>query len=381
MKSIIRNIVLSALLVAAVTGCKKRFKEPPITGKPTDPATTLRPTWQAGQRYIYRVDAVNSTQVPRRNTSTFIRAEVTVGQDLGLTVTNVAQDGSRVLQMELLAIQMETSADDRVTMTFDSENKALFYEDNVLAERLQKLVGARLAFHLSADNKITKVDGTKEFNARTAGSGSIRGVASGVYNRFFSVPFFRDVVEMGMLPADAVKVGDKWTVRRPVNAGLWATSAFLEITNVFKGWQVHDGTNCARLDFAGAFKPNASVRTNDSLVRRIVTAAASPNVAEGTVEGRSWYEPGLALAVETVFDQDITTRSTSAKRPRVRVAGTTNTVVALVDTADTNAPPAAPPPGPAPSTNAPVETVTTTTSSKQHTTIKLIALEPLTKGP
>jgi len=306
---------------------------------------------------------------------------VTVGQDLGLTVTNVAPDGSRVLQLELLAIQMETSADDRVTMTFDSENKALFYEDSALAERLHKLVGARLAFHLSADNKITTVDGVKEFNARTTGSGSMRGVASGVYNRFFSVPFFRDVIEMGMLPADAVKVGDKWTVSRPVNAGLWGTSALLEMTYVFKGWQLHDGTNCARLDFSGTFKSASSLRTNQSVVRRLVTAAGSPNLEEGRVTGRSWYEPGVALAVETFYEQDITTKSTSVKRPRVRVVATTNTVVAPAGPSDTNAPPASAPPGPGPSTNAPPETVTNTTITKQQTTIKLIALEPVAREP
>jgi hypothetical protein len=381
MKSIVRNIVLSMLLVVAAAGCKKGFKEPPISGKPTDPPVALRPAWQPGQRYIYRVDAVNSTHVPRRNTSSLIRAEVTVGQDLGLTVTNVAPDGSRVLQLELLAIQMETSADDRVTLTFDSDNKALFYEDNALADRLQKLVGARLAFHLSADNKITKVDGTKEFNARTAGGSSIRGVAAGVYNRLFSVPFFREVIEMGMLPAEAVKVGDKWTVSRPVNAGLWSTSAFLEMTYQFKGWQLHDGTNCARLEYSGVFKSNASVRTNESFVRRVVTGATSPNIVEGRVSGRSWYEPGVALAVESFYDQDITTKSTSVKRPRVRVAPPTNTVAVQVSPADTNAPPVAPTPGPGPSTNAPGETITTTTTTRQQTTIKLIAIEPIVREP
>lgn len=394
-KWIILNLIAVSLLAGALCGCRKSFREPPITGKPTDPPTTLRATWQPDQRYIYRVDAVNSTQLPRKNTTTLIRAEVTVGQDLGLTVTNVAPDGSRTLLMELLAIQMETSADDRVSMTFDSENKAFFYEDSALAEKLQKLVGGRLVFRLSPDNKITRVDGAKEFNARTSGGSNVRGVAGGVFNRFFSVQFFREVIEMGMLPADAVKVGDKWAVSRAVSSGLWGTSAVLDMNYEFKGWQFHDGTNCARLDFSGVFKPNSVMRTNaaagtnQNLVRRMAAASTPSNLENGIVSGRSWFDPAISLPVETVYEQEITTRSTTSKRTVVQtVAGTnaavatTNVVVTIEEdtTTDTNAPPpVANVPPPSPGAKVPVETVTTKTSMKQQTILKLIAIEPLAK--
>jgi len=31
----------------------------------------------------------------------------------------------------------------------------------------------------------------------------------------------------------------------------------MELTYNFRGWQRREGTNCARLDFTGSFKPNA----------------------------------------------------------------------------------------------------------------------------
>jgi hypothetical protein len=369
MKLISAQSVFVVALVMALCGCKKSIKEPPIMGHPSDPPVTMRPVWKVGQRYIYRVDAVNSTQVPRRNTSRIIRADVTVGQDLGLTVTNELADGSRIIQLELLSIQMETAADDRVTTAFDSENRTLVYEDNNLAERLEKLVGASLAFHVSPENRIKKIEGAKEFSARMAG-GSVRGVAGGVFGRFFSVAFFREVIEMGMLPAGPVNMGDKWTVSRPVNGGVWAANALLELNYEFRGWQMHDGTNCARVDFSGVFKPNTPSRTttstNQSLVRRIVTAATSPNSQDGTVTGRSWFEPGIALPVETIYEQVVTTKSVTVKRPPRRMNITTNTTTAVQPDAGTNTPP---------------EIVTTTIKARQQTTITLFAIDPVAAIP
>jgi hypothetical protein len=154
-----------------------------------------------------------------------------------------------------------------------------------------------------------------------------------------------------------------------VNSGLWGVSALLDLTYTFKGWQQHDGTNCARLEFSGTFRPNISQRTNQPPARRVVTTINSPNVEVGKITGRSWYEPEIALAVETVYEQDITTKSTSTRRPRPRT--NTNNPVTLDASALTNAPP--------PPTNSPAQTVTTTTKTTQQTIIKLVAIETLEK--
>jgi hypothetical protein len=364
LESLVREIALVALVAAALCGCKRSssIKESPITGKPSDPPVAMPAKWDPEKRYIYRVDASTSTQVPRRKVGNLIRADVTLGQDLAFTVTNSTPDGRRIIEMELLAVQLEASNEDRVTSTFDSENKALIAEENPIADRLQRLVGLRLGLHVSPDNRVTRVDGT---------SGAIRGVAASVINRFFSPQFFREIFEMGMLPKDSVKVGDRWTENRPVNSGLWAASAFLEMTYTFKGWQQHDGTNCARLEFTGAFRTNQ--RTNQSLIRRVAMAASSSSteVEKGSVTGVSWYEPGVALPVETIYDQNITTKSTSVRRAsRPRVNTNDAAMVTVGEATTTNLPPA---------TNSPPQSVTTTTVVQQHTTLKLIEIQPVEK--
>src|SRR5947208_8567691 len=136
MKPVAWKVVCGTLLTLAVCGCQRHssVREPPITGAPSDPALALRPRWQTGERYIYRAETVASSQVPRRNSGKLVRAETSLGQDLAFTVTNVVSDGSRMLQMEILAVQMETSRDDGVTMSFDSDNKAIFVDDSPVAE-------------------------------------------------------------------------------------------------------------------------------------------------------------------------------------------------------------------------------------------------------
>ena len=364
-----------AMLLALVAGACNRsgVKEAPITGKAGDPPVTMKAAWQAGKRYIYRVETTTSSQVPRKNTGKIIQAGFTLGQDLAFSITNAAPDGSRVLNMEVLAVQMETARDDGVTMSFDSENKVMQVEDSALVDRLRKLVGLKLAFHVSPENKVTRVDGARELNNRMSGSGSIRGMAGAVLNGHFNQQFFRDIVEMGMLPNDPVKVGDTWTVSRQGSGGLRGSSVTMDLTYKFRGWQRREGTNCARLDFTGTFKPNTASRTNQPPPRRTGNAAGPPGGEEGTLTGQSWFDPELALAVETTYEQSITTKSTTVRRTRTRT-----------DTNDVSADPALsltndPPPTAAP-TNSPDQTVTTsTTTSQQQTSVKLLEIEPLEK--
>jgi hypothetical protein len=333
----------------------------------------MQAVWQPGKRYLYRVESTTSSQVPRKNTGKTFRADTTVGQDLAFTVTNVAPDGNRLLQMEVLAVQMETGRDDGVTMSFDSANRVMQVEDSPLVERLKKLVGLKLKFHVSAENRVTRVDGIKELNDRMSGGGAAaRGVAGAALNRTFNQQFYRDIVEMGMLPKDPVKVGDTWKVSRMGSGGLRGGSVAMELTYNFRGWQRRQGTNCARLDFTGTFKPNAPSQTNSpSFAGRIINAAVPPNVEEGDITGQNWFDPELQLAVETHYRQSITTKSTTVRRVRTKMG--TNQVALVEAESLTNTPP----PGPPPPTNAPAQTVTT--STEQYTSIKLLDVEPIEK--
>lgn len=373
---------MPVLLGLALLGCDRSrgLKEAPITGKPSDPPLTMKPRWEGGRRYLYRVDASTSAMIPRRTTGKLMRADTTLGQDLAFTVTNAAANpDGRVIRMELLAVQMETARDDGVTMTFDSDNPAIFVEDSALSERLQKLVGLKMTFFVSDENKVTRVDGMRDLSDRMSGS-SVRGVAGNVLSRFFNQQFYRDIIEMGLLPRDPVKVRDSWTVSRQVNGGLWNVSAQLDLSYQFRGWQRRNGTNCARIEFSGTLQPpGTSTSTNQAVLRR-PSVRPSSSTEEGTVAGQCWYNPDLALAVETSYQLSLTSRSRTVRRPPNPKGGGTNRVVLLEveeDPGDSSA--AKPMPGaPPPPTNVAAEVTTTTTSTSQwHTTVRLLEIEPL----
>lgn len=366
---------LAILMAWAGAGCERASrKEPPVTGKASDPAVAMVPRWQEGKRYIFRVETISSAEIPRKNTTQIMQTETSVAQDLAFSVTNVAPDGSRVLQMEILAVQMETGRDDNITMSYDSGNQVMEVADTPLIQRLRRFVGIKLLFRLSPENKVKRIDNVRDLVDRQSGGNNIRGVAAKVIARCFNQQFYREIVEMDMLPKTPVKVGDTWAVDRPANAGPGGSPFPSTFKYTFTGWQQHAGTNCARLDFTGEFKPvpPTPAGTNDPPGQKIVRPPGGANLEDSEIDGRTWYSPEHTLAVETVYHQSLTSKTTIGRRVRVNKVGT-NTVDLVEMDGDTNAPP------PAPSdTNAPPSSVKTiVTTSHQTTSIKLIEVELL----
>lgn len=373
MSNISKTAVLAIAVILIACGCNRSsVKEASITGRASDPAVTMTARWQEGKRYIFRVESITSSQVPRKNTTQLIQTETSLAQDLAFSVTNVAPDDSRVLHMEILAVQMETGRGDGVTMSFDSGNKVMQVEDTPMIQRLRRFVGLKLQFRLSPENKVTRVDGMRELSDRQSGGNNAgRGVAAGVIARCFNQQFYRDIVEMGMLPKTPVKIGNTWMIERPANAGASGNPFPAAFTYTFRGWQQRDGTNCARLDFTGEFKP-ASSPTNDSIVSKIIRSAARPNLEEGSIMGHSWYSPEHTLAIETIYNQSITAKIATGQRVRTKTTGTNS-----VEIAEMESDPSAPPPVPVSSNGPPPVVTTTTTTSHQSTSIKLLEVELL----
>jgi hypothetical protein len=100
------------------------------------------------------------------------------------------------------------------------------------------------------------------------------------------------------------------------------------------------------------------------------------------VEGRCWYSPDLALAVETFYELSVSSRSTTVRRSTPkgtnRVAGATNRVVVLEAeevTESTGGAPAALPPNVV--ADASVMITTNKSTSQWHTSVKLVEIENL----
>jgi len=310
-------VLLPLVLLLALTACKRRDARgttEPIRGKPSDTPVTFVARWDETNAFVYHLESITGTQVPRRNTNGFVQQDTVLAKDLRFSVTNVTPEGFRSMKMEIQAVRVETTADQRLTSAFDTENEMLSTEDNQVANRLRKIKGAQLGFRLSPANRILRVDGMKEFNDRMGSNRNVKGAAGAVLNKFFNQQFYRELVEMSFVPTNEVHVGDSWTVRARALAGLY-NSPVVDLTYKFRGWQVHDGTNCARFDFTGTTTPNRSGSTN--------RAAGGNSSEEAEVEGTVWFSPDLGVPVELVYNQSLTRNSMAT--PRVpRMQGGTN---------------------------------------------------------
>ena len=384
-------LLLPLALVIGLSGCKRRDDRgdgEPIKGKSSDPAVTFVARWDETNAFVYHLETITGTQVPRRNTNanTMIQQDTVLAKDLRFGVTNVTPEGFRSMKMEIQSVRVETTADQRLTSAFDTENEMLSTEDNNVASRLRRVKGAQLGFRLSPANRVLRVDGTKEFTDRIGASRNVKGAAGAVLNKFFNQQFYRDLVEMAFLPTNPVRIGESWTIRTRSMAGLY-NNMTVDLTYTFRGWQVHENTNCARFDFTGNTQPKRSTTTG-----RTPTSSSE----EAEIEGTVWFSPELGVPIELMVNQSLTRNSTSTKV--VRPPGGTNMVGVSMKQSrgrGTNSPPPdatppsltieveessePPPPGGPGSTNAPGTSVTSnrTTTTKQHLVLTLIEIVPV----
>jgi hypothetical protein len=268
-------------------------------------------------------------------------------------VTNTAEDGTRQMELEILSVQMESSIGDQINLSYDSESRVGTTEENATIARLEKLKGVKFAFKVSAGNKITGSDGLRNLTDRLGG-GNARGggqnFGGGAIGRLIDPKIFRELIEMNALPRQPVHIGDTWTVKQDVSGGPGGTLP-VEVTYTFKGWQKHDQRPCARLELAGTIKPPAPERNNR---RGGGGGGGGPVIEGGSITGTTWFDPELALAVETVSDLSITFKAPMGGRGSRRQGGT-------------NAPPAASAPQ------------TWTGVMKQHGDLKLSEAAPAEK--
>src|ERR1051325_9606990 len=180
MKTILLKLAALAPLAALLAGCNKsgatgRKAEEPITGSKSDPPVEMKAEWKPGQRYTFHLDLVLNNEMPagRRgnpNLGPMRPMETVLGQDYSITVTNAGPDGSRGLQLEIHALSMDIASGDTYIMNYDSENPGVGLSDNSLSDQLQKLIGGKMRFQISADNRVRRMEGFPEMMDRMGGA-------------------------------------------------------------------------------------------------------------------------------------------------------------------------------------------------------------------
>lgn len=321
----------AALLLAAgmTAGCGKRDDRTAdesgapgkVTGKASDAPVKLEVAWKADQRLLWRMELEQHSEFPGFGRQKKMTNDTVMAQEYSVTVTNAPEPGLRGAEMEILAIELQTAVGD-MELKYDSANKVMGAADNPLAQALSNLIGGKIYFLLGADNKVVKMQGTKELFDRVDGpaGGPRRGMGIGaMLRKSYGDDQFKQMIEMSGMPDKPVRIGDKWEVNKVVGGGMIGDLA-LNTTQEFKGWQTRDKRKCARVDFAGTI---AGAGTNS-----LLSMMGRMEIQNGRIEGTTWVDPVLCLPVEAVIDQKmdihVTPNAPAARQGANATAGATN---------------------------------------------------------
>ncbi|HWN96262.1 MAG TPA: DUF6263 family protein [Methylomirabilota bacterium] len=328
-------LVFALCCAVLSNGCGKKGdqagapKEPKISGSPSDPPVSLVPKWQAGQRYVMRMESAQTMEMPDFAAGRGAQAdgktatvENNFAQEYSFSVTN-APDGNQGLEMEILAIELQAGRGNQM-INYDSRN-TVAREGGPFADAFDQVVGGKLWCLVSPENKVLKVEGVDELFARAeapppadaqpAGRRAAnRGAATGVLRGMYNEEVIKQMIEFSSGMPKTLRIGESWTINREMPQPVVGT-LLLSVTNTFRGWQEHDGKKCARVEFAG------TISTKEGDAGDGGAGMASVTIHDGVIKGHYWYSPDILIPVETSIEQNYTVNASGAGNAGGRNAG------------------------------------------------------------
>ena len=334
--------VVAAVLCLSVTGCRKsggngNQTESKVTGKPSDAPVDMTPKWSPGQRYVMRMESAQTMQMPNAmmgrgaapgGTS---RMENNFAQEYALTVTNAAET-NRGVEMEILAIELQNVVGEQQQINYDSRNKVA-RDAGPMTESFDRVIGGRIHYLVSAENKVLKVEGLKELFERIEGPAEpgadpaqarrarmMAGAGAGLLRGMYNEEVLKQMIEFSAPPPHAVHIGESWPFSREVPSPTIG-KMMLSMTNTLRGWQEHDGKKCARVEFAGTLSSVGEGTSGGALPMRM-------SLQGGSLTGHSWFSPDVGMTIETAVDQNyvLSVTGTFGRAPaNAKEGGTENT--------------------------------------------------------
>ncbi len=288
-------LLLLPVALALVAGCSKT-SEPKITGSSSAPPVALSCSWQPGFTYHLRFEISQSTdlEVPEPNHAS---EHLVIYEQESLVKVTAGSRGLLALDMEILSVAMERAKGGQRVLSFDSSHDAEWIDENGYIPVMKKLIGGHLKFQVASNGAVLRADGitpwldaalrarAAEIAASDAASGrpstaqptvlktirtpngvittnvpaSVRaGPVSSTLRSFFTQDLFKQMIEFHFLPSREVRIGDRWNTAGDTFTSTKSRPRY-EATTKFEGWQMHRGTNCARLAvdgrLAAAYQP------------------------------------------------------------------------------------------------------------------------------
>lgn len=319
--------LLMWLAIAGGVGCNKArpaATEPRIVGSPSDPPVSFQVAWHPGHQYDVSFQLEQSTQVRNRNTDEDFGRDVSLRLDFAGEVpeTNAIPSSTKGLPLllELTGLLFDLIRNSVPLIHYDTRNKlGMLEDDQRTTDALEKLVGSKWKYIVSPDGKVRSAEIEANTPTQKVLDPESRLLGISLVRRFFNPHFFRPFLEVNTLPSGPVKIGDSWPIETAFNAGTVGTVVF-KGSGTFRGWQLHLGRKCARIDLSGDLLPPGSIGTK---IMRAMSGASM--LDKGTLRGRIWFDPEQQMPLQSITDLNMLTVSTK-KQPRSKEVGQTNNV-------------------------------------------------------
>jgi serine/threonine protein kinase len=256
----------------------------------------LKLKWPPGKRYVKNFDLKQNTAFLLQGRSDTVKEDITLGNQLGLTVLQATPDGGHEIELEFLSARMGTKMGDRTRLDFNSANQSAVDKTNGVAAVFGKIVGSKLRYFLNASNDAERLEGVDKLVQRIKSVPQTDPLTDGIKSIFCAAYFEALTNTSPFLPRHAVQPGDTWLshTEYPV------ATVGIEVSDykvVFQNWEMHANHNCARLELQGTMKvkPDPHSKRDET----------NYHPRDGVSEGVAWFDPELGQIIEADMKNDV----------------------------------------------------------------------------
>lgn len=248
--------------------------------------------WPVGKRLVTRV-TVNQTQQISTGAAGAMNQQMTQEQEVGLDVLRKLDDGGHELGLVFLAMKMDLKMGGASLMSYDSKKKT-FGSVDPLADTMDRLMETRLKMRTDAKGEVTQVEGVQELLDSLSGGGN--PMVGQILKGMFTEDSLKQMSGLPQgIPGKPVKLGDSWPVEIKMAMGPLGKLT-IDMNYTFSGWEDHDGLRCVVLDYTGSISSEAGNDPN---------AQMALEITDGTMKGKSWFDPEAGLVRDTAGEQSM----------------------------------------------------------------------------
>jgi Family of unknown function (DUF6263) len=296
--------VLVALCLAGsaalLSGCSKSktggSSSSGSNGGGSSAPVTLKIKWQVGKQYPMQMvlDQAQDIDLGRQQ----------VHQKLNLTqgfhyspLTNLDNGGSQV-QMEFDSQNLSFNQNGQEMLSYDTSGSTPIHtnrQTGPIAAVMHAMLNAPIVYTFGADGQLESMDGIDSLTSRIDDA-MPNNQQRMQFQQLFEPSTLKRYGQLSEgLPDHPVSIGDSWSWSQDITneTGVMKVDA----TCTFKGWEQHNGHNCAHLLVNGDIKTKT--------VSAAATGAAV-TVKKGIISGENWFDPELGMFVDINSDQDLT---------------------------------------------------------------------------